>query len=136
MIIVRPLITPFIPMGMDKSGTFSSPANTTTKVTGWVERSGFPGTVIVSDALVVNGTGNITVQCQVTRSGSQSGDNVAIYKNGVQAARSNVNNFDSTRSISWTGDVVAGDTLDVRYINTSAFNAMNITAGYLYYTIN
>lgn len=136
MIVIRPLSTPFIPMGMNKSGTFSAPKNATTKVTGWVERSGYPGTVISNDALVVNGDGNISVSCQVTRSGTEYTDQVAIYKNGVQVAISNESTFANTRTTSWTGNVVNGDTLDVRYKNGSAFNAMNITGGYLYFSIN
>lgn len=126
----------FTEMGMDKSGTFVATKNSTTKVTGWVVRSGYPDTVITNNALVVNGDGNITAYCYVTRTGTSYQDKVAIYKNGVQVAISNQTTFDTYRSVNWTGNVVDGDTLDVRYQNGSYTSDNNITGGYLYYAIN
>lgn len=51
-------------MGMDKSGTYNLPAPNSTwhKITGWTVRSGFPSTVITSDALVMDATATGTVE--------------------------------------------------------------------------
>lgn len=125
-------------MGMDKSGSYTPPANSTTKVTGWVERSGYPGTVISNDELVVNADGNITVQLFGNRSSyGQTSDQFYIYKNGSQVATGGTLQFNADQSFSWTGAVVAGDRIAFYYKNGSFVAGRNLDAGsYLYYTVN
>jgi hypothetical protein len=122
-------------MGMDKSGSQSFPGSSTTKVTGWVERSGFPGTVISNNELVVSGPGNITVQASITLSGSSVSDTVHIYKNGVSVASAS-GEFSSTKAVSWSNaNVNPGDTIAFYYQNASGFTRSTSSA-FIYFTIN
>lgn len=125
-------------MGMDKSGTYSAPFNQTTKMTGWVERSGYPGTVITNNELVVNADGNITVYLFGDRSAyANTGDQFHIYKNGSTVANTGNLSFNADGSCQWTGAVLAGDTFAFYVKNASAFQNFTMQTGsYLYYTVN
>lgn len=60
-----------VSMGMDKNADHAIPGATSqVKVTGWTARSGYPNTVIGSDELVSSGSGNVTVQCGVSVTGT------------------------------------------------------------------
>ncbi|WP_159080082.1 complement C1q domain-containing protein [Nocardia suismassiliense] len=61
-----------VPMGMNKNGNQSVPADTPkVKLTGWVVRSGFGETVIsANDELVSSGPGTVTVYCGLEVSGN------------------------------------------------------------------
>lgn len=122
---------------MDKSGSYPAPANSLTKVTGWAPGTGATSVDIVNNELVVNGDGNITVSVQLTRSSTDStNSNIRLYRNGVQVQASATFGFANTQSLSWTGNVAAGDTLAAYYYAQNAFNGTNITAGYVQYTVN
>lgn len=137
MIIVRPPSIPFIPMGMNKNGSDDIEKQTSRKVTGWIERPGYPGSQIVNDELVANGDGNITIYASLTRSGKNStNDRSYIYINGVQVVQSATWNFDETKEITWTGSISNGASISVWFNNTNAFSSNSITGGYVYYTIN
>lgn len=129
----------FTPLRMNKSGSYTVAANSTSKVTGWAPHATSPYTTtaadIVNNELVVNGDGPINVSSQVTRSGTQPGDQSYLYRNGVQVASSDTQNFNSTRFFTWSGTVAKGDRLAVYYKNSSYFYTTNISAGYLEYTL-
>ncbi|MDM7488694.1 hypothetical protein QT969_10365 [Rhodococcus sp. CSLK01-03] len=129
----------FSPLRMTKNTSQSIPNSTTAKITGWNPDSTSPHTTttanIVNNELVVNGDGTISVSMTLNRSTTNSSDQAYIYKNGVQVAASDVNNFNSTRTATWSGTVVQGDTLAAYYKNTSGFNTATVTGGSLGYTI-
>lgn len=74
--------------GMDKSGTQTLDRNVDTKVTGWTPRSGYAGTTIATDGIVVTGSGTVTVHAQVQWGGGNSvaASQLRILRNGVEAA--------------------------------------------------
>jgi hypothetical protein len=69
----------FTPQGMDKSGDQTTSALSWTLISNWVIRSGFPGTVITSDGLVVAGGKSVTIYAQTLRGGSNAGNQVRLY---------------------------------------------------------
>ncbi|MDI9900523.1 hypothetical protein QM716_11735 [Rhodococcus sp. IEGM 1409] len=76
----------FTPMGMLKSGPLSTPAsNTRLQVTGWTQDPAYPGSVVSSDALVVNGAKTATVTAAVAWQDRWFATSyvVEIRKNGV-----------------------------------------------------
>ncbi|MGM5068384.1 hypothetical protein EU244_026345 [Rhodococcus qingshengii] len=79
-------IVSFTPMGMLKSGPLSTPAsNTRLQVTGWAQDPAYPGSVVTSDALVINGTKTATVAAAVVWQDRWFATSyvVEIRKNGV-----------------------------------------------------
>jgi hypothetical protein len=130
----------FSPMGMDKSGTFSVTSNTTALVTGWAARSGYPGTVITSNALVSDGPSNVTVHCKVTLTGAWGNSTaltLRVLKNGTQIASTTIPFNGTTVTFSPIAtSLVSGDTISLQY--TCPFGASGTvqsgsTNTYLYY---
>ncbi|MFE7745360.1 hypothetical protein [Nocardia sp. NPDC057455] len=109
----------FSPMGMDKSGTFAVTSNTTALVTGWAARSGYPGTVITSNALVSDGPSNVIVHCKVTLTGAWSNSTaltLRVLKNGTQIASTTIPFNGTTVTFSpISTSLVSGDTISLQY---------------------
>ncbi|WP_063023767.1 hypothetical protein [Nocardia niwae] len=130
----------FSPMGMDKSGTGSLTANTTALITGWVARSGYPNTVITSNALVSDGPSSVTVQCKVTLTGAWSNSTaltLRVLKNGTQIGTASIpfNGTSATFSPISTS-LAPGDTISLQYttpFGASGTVAAGSTSTYLYY---
>lgn len=132
----------FSPMGMDKSGTFAMASSITNGlVTGWAARSGYPNTVIASNALVSNGNGNITLQCKVTLTAAWSnatGIQFKIFKNGVQIGSTATIAFNTT-TITFapiSTSLVNGDTITLRFTTPfggSGTMQQGAAASYVYY---
>jgi len=131
----------FTDMGMDKSGNQAVANNTTATVGPWVERSGFPGTVMASNALVANGSASVTINARLELTSNWTNGTacqVKILKNGVQIG--------STASIAFNTKVatfapisttlVAGDQISMQII-TSFGGSGTVLAGsaatYLYF---
>ncbi|WP_280451529.1 hypothetical protein [Nocardia cyriacigeorgica] len=134
-----PEVVTFSPMGMDKSGTLSLPAGTTATVAGWTVRSGYPGTVITGDALVSNGTKDVTIQCKVTLTsawGSSTALTLRVLKNGVSIGTGSIAFNATSTSFSVSTSLVSGDQISLQY--TTPFGASGTihqgsTNTYLYY---
>ncbi len=91
MVFVGGGVAILTPMGVDKAGTQAVPASTTTKLTGWATRSGYPETVIDNNDLVVNGPGNITPTLKITlTSNAPAAIPFRILKGGAQIASGNI----------------------------------------------
>ena len=117
-------------LGMDKSGSQTlGGLNTDNKVTGWTPQAGTSAGDIVNDTLIVNGSGNITVSASVGYSGFSSSVTARIYRNGVQVASG------SATSVSWTGDVVQGDALELNIRKTTS-GSRTVSSASLAYTPN
>lgn len=136
-------LTALSPMGMNKAGSMGFTSGTTGAVTGWSVRSGFPGTVIRADALLVNGSGRITVQCEVTLEDPFAGATPLVFevmKNDAAISTDSIGPFaiDVTFSPVET-TVVAGDRIWLRY-SSPAVGSGAIEPGasntYLYYTVD
>ncbi|UYP17706.1 hypothetical protein OED52_13600 [Rhodococcus sp. Z13] len=101
---------------MTRSGTILiSSGGTWTKVTGMTVRAGFPDTVIVNDALVMNEAGAGTVRWQQSFLAS-SDLKARVVKNGTEV-------IGSPTTSTATGEVfnvpvLAGDTLELQISNT------------------
>lgn len=80
--IVRPTKKPYINQGMEKSGNSSSVYNVWTTITGWVIRSGYPGTVITSNGLFVPAGTKVNLYAQTYRGNAHSGSQTRILANG------------------------------------------------------
>ena len=116
------------PMGMDKSGTQSCPTSWV-QVTGWAARSGFPSTVITSNALVAADTATVTITGKITiTGGTLPGVAFRIKRNGTVI-------YTSTQSgTSQTGAAVGvnietGDTLTMEAQSSTFSGTPTISAG-------
>lgn len=119
-------------MRMNKSGSFSAPASTLVKVTGWVADGAYPSTVITSDALVLSQSGaGITVSgaCAYTNTFSTS-VTAQLYKNGTAfGSIQTLGGSSNTFTWSLTGQAVAaGDTWDMRVQELGGFNGLTVNA--------
>lgn len=116
--------------GMQKSGTQSlGSSGSITMLTNMSAQSGTNSANVISNQLKVNGDGNITVTGAVGYSTSTGSLAARIYKNGVQVATG------TATSVTWTGDVVEGDLLDLRVYKTTALTR-TVNSGSLAYTVN
>lgn len=130
------------PMGMDKSGnqTISS-SQTNQQITGWINRAGFPSTVITSDQLRPDGSMSVTVNAALTLTSNWfSGTplSIDIMKNSTVLTTTSIAFATGSGTATPTSTTVTStDTLWMRY--TSAFGASGTIASgtgtYLYYTV-
>lgn len=122
------------PRGMSKTSSQSLSGTGDIKLTGFTPQTGSTAADIVNNELVVNGTGNITVTASgFTFSGSMGG--MRIYRNGVLVASSS-STATAPPALSWTGDVVLGDTLAVYANKVTTLSRTANAAGSLSYTVN
>ncbi len=129
------------PMGMNKNGDQVLSAGTTGLVTGWTARSGYPSTVITSNALVSDGSLNVTIQCKVTLTSnwlvSAQPLILRILKNGSQIATANIPYGSATVTFSPASSTLAsGDTISLQYTTHSTGFATaqgGSTSTYLYF---
>lgn len=109
-------------MGMDKSGTHNIAVTSTwVKITGWVARSGYPSTVITSNALVMDtpGTGNIS--WRGTFGATLGTQQFRVVKNGVTVLGTAVNTGVTGSVLGVT--MAIGDTLELQgFTGSSASN--------------
>lgn len=112
------------PMGIDKSGTQAISQSTYTQITTFTTRSGFPSTVVSSNALVVAEAGILTLDGSITfGAASTSNKGYRVKVNG-----SIVGTHESTAN---TATVTGSDTLTVNAGALITFEGMhaNATAG-------
>lgn len=95
-----------------------------------VPKSGTPAGNVVSNDLVVNGSGNVTVTASCSVSSSTS-FTLHIYLNGVK-----VSSTSNSTSASWTGDVVAGDLISIWGQNAFAVGTKTVNPAEVGYTVN
>lgn len=134
MIIIRPFGSPFVPMRMNKSGTFNI-GTTASKVTGWVADGSYSGTQIVDSELVMTGAAVVNISCQA------AGDKyltdsvtIQIRKNGVMidsVASSSGYDYSLSKTVN-SHSVSAGDTLSLWAVQSGG---VNMTSGYLLVTL-
>lgn len=114
-------------MGMDKSGTQTLALSTWVKLTTFTVRSGYPGTVITNNALVmdITGTGQIRWRGSYTSDGLGT-QQFRVVKNGVTVLGTvNVNTIGTIASES----VVPGDTLELQgFASTNGWNTVEAGA--------
>lgn len=123
---------PLVPMGMDWSGSASVSNATPVDVTGFVPRTGFPGTVIQGGTeLVIGGAGVIRVSAGAAPASFYLGWQVRHYTGGAWVERISVSN--STSSTSAEFAVSAGDLLKMTI--TSLFGARAISSAYVYFDV-
>lgn len=134
------VVSAFSPSGMDKSGDMATTSGGTGTITGWVARSGFPGTVITNDALVSNGNASVLINGRVQLTGgygSSSGMQIRILKNGVSIATATIEFNTTVATFTNVATTLAsGDTISFQYENafgTSATISGGSAATYLYY---
>lgn len=111
-------------MGMDKSGNQTLALNTWVKLLTFTVRSGYPGTVITGDALVMNitGTGQIRWRGSFTADGLGT-QQFRVVKNGVTVlgTATNTNVIGTIASHA----VVPGDTLELQgFASTNSWNVV------------
>ncbi|MEZ5152142.1 hypothetical protein [Rhodococcus zopfii] len=123
------------PMGMDKSGTQSCPTSYVA-VNGWTPRSGYPGTSIVSNALVADGPATVTVYGKITISGGTlPAVAFRIKRNGVVIYTSAKSGSTQSGSVSVTlaaGDILTMEAEASTYASTPTIQA-GATNTYLYF---
>ncbi|WP_306363098.1 hypothetical protein [Nocardia sp. CC227C] len=96
------------------------------KLTGWTERSGFTGSVIANDELVVGDSGPIAVQCRIQLTADWSPQfggllTVRLLHNGSEVRTANFANGTAALALpSTTIAVQAGDRLSVVLTNSTA----------------
>lgn len=130
----------FVAMGVDKSGTQDPGRDVYTMVTGWVPRSGFPGTVESGGKLIVVGSKATTIYAQVTFNTGvfliTKGCRIVVNGNVVATAQSNGQN--KVYSVNYATTLHEGDEvwLEAAHAATTA-SERNILAGatntYLYW---
>jgi hypothetical protein len=121
-------------MGMDKSGTQVVGQNVFTKIVGWTARADRPATSIVNDGLVMNGTGNVSIDAHVERSGSTLNFTAHVCKNGVEVLTPvTIGSGVTVASITGTLAVATGDVITVEAQGASSVtgNRTVTTATYL-----
>lgn len=113
-------------MGMDKSGSQSISANVWTKLTSWVVRSGFPATVITSNALVLDSSSTGDIEFKGTFSNPGGTQQFRVVKNGsiVLGAVANTGVVGTIVGQS----LLVGDTLELQAF-TNNFLSPNINGG-------
>lgn len=130
MIILRPYGSTFIPMRMNKSGTFNI-TTTASKVTGWIADGSYSGTQIVSDELVMTGAAVVNISCQA------AGDKyltdsvtIQIRKNGTTIGSvASTTGYDYSLSTSVNShSVSAGDTISMWALQSGG---VNLISGFL-----
>lgn len=124
------------PRKMNKSGTQSLGSSTgNIKITGWARETSNPVTpteAIVNNELVVDGDGNITITASgFSFSSTSSMSGLRLYRNGVQ-----IETTTSLSTISWTGDVQAGDSFALYVAKTTTLSRTVNANGSLGYTVN
>lgn len=118
------VVVTFTPMGVVLPTANSWTSTSPRKSLGWSGNSAFPGTVVVSDGIQVNGSKVATVAFDLTYRWAWTGSvNVAAYVAGVQRGSTvswtNPNaNADYNKTGEITVTVAAGETVDL-YIWTS-----------------
>ena len=137
------------PMGADKNSTAQNgTVGSWTQVNGFTVRSGFPNTVISSNALAPNGGGTFTFTANI-RYGYEYGihqarikklsGGVATYYTGNQNNYPSVGSGNTTRNVAVSASVsvAAGDLLSLEFFTDTSFSgAHNISTGsvtYLYF---
>lgn len=128
---VWPTTPPFVRQRINKSGSQTLPGSVTVQIVGWASDGTYPG-VVASNALQVVGSGAASVTAVVGFSVSPSGSNSTTLRvNGSQVASNNT--FASSRTLSWSGTLAAGDLITVWHaasfgnITTSTYIDVNPT---------
>lgn len=130
-LVVQPPAAVFLPVGMTKNGTF--PITTTyQQITGWIADTTYPGSVVSSDALVVQSAApSATIAANIPWTASFTGTvTVKLFLNGTQIVQgAGVNGSSGTSTAQATGLAVAvGDVVTVQAVTTNSFGA-TVTAG-------
>lgn len=101
---------------MNKSGSASPTSSSPTLLTGWAADAGFPNTNIVSNQLVVDRGGSITVTSSMVISSNSFTATVTgyIYQNGSQIKTASATSGTINLNIATPFAVSAGDTIDMR----------------------
>lgn len=140
MIIIRPVgqLTAN-PQKMDKNGNqvLASSSTTPQQITSWTaDTATYPSSAVVSDGLVVNGSGKILVEASAGFVASTSTTRgLYIYSNGSSVA-SSVGSGALSLSVAHILNDVTGNALTVyAYANTSTTNNRTMSSGSLKYTI-
>lgn len=117
----------FTPMGEVLTTQTAWTSTTPKKLVGWGSDSAFPGTVVVSDGLQMNGSKSATLSFSLTyRHQWNSTINVAAYVGGVQRGTTfsfaNPENFiDVTKTGTIAVNVTAGEVVDLYVWTSGAF---------------
>lgn len=104
-----------VPMGMNKSGNQTLPYNTWVDVTGWVARSGFTGTVINDNGLVVGQDQRAKISVKIALTGGiwvNYSSAVRIFVNNVLVKESSSSS--TTINSSHVLDLKAGDVIKIK----------------------
>ena len=144
MIIVRPYVPPFLPMGMTKSGNQNVTYNTGTahvKLLNWTPHASYPSSVIISDGLIASGPKQSVAITYAMNYVIQHGSvivGVHIYKNGTLiGSKTESTSYNATRTISGTitTDVAIGDTISMYAGNASTVTAMTVNGTSTNFTV-
>ncbi|MBY4400731.1 hypothetical protein HQO26_05320 [Rhodococcus fascians] len=103
------------PMAMNKNGNQTLPYNTWQDITGWVARSGFSGTVITNNGLVVGQAQRAKISVRLSFTGGifvNYSAAVRILVNGVKVKESSSSK--TTLNGSHTVDLKAGDVIKIQ----------------------
>ncbi|MFE5789549.1 hypothetical protein [Rhodococcus erythropolis] len=123
----------FAPLGMVKSGTFSTTSTSPVVVSGMVANAALTGSTVTSDALVSNVGGPVRIgfSIELTSSGGQT-STVGVYKNGVLVGTAVVDtvayNGVTVMFGSVTTTVAVGDAITLRYNQASTAWSTTVAA--------
>lgn len=119
--VLRKVYSSFLPMGAMRAADGSIIATTPTKTVGWVANPEFPGSVIVSNGIQVNGTKAAVLKFSGTFYWSWTGAmNIAAFVNGVQRGETHSWNYpngyvNTPHSGSIPISVAAGEVVDLYF---------------------
>lgn len=126
----------FTPMGMNKSGNSEQAKDAWDLVTSWTPRSGYPGTVIESSGLRIQGAGTTTIFASLTKTGtsSTSDGRIRIQVNGSTIGTSSFTTA-ATITLSVTHALANGDLVTLESYLTGASNRREVSASGTYMTV-
>lgn len=123
MFLFRAAAKSYLPAGMNKSGTQTVTANTTTytQLTTWTaDTTNYPGSTVSTNSLVIQSTGNAALSGAVSwNAGGITGNaTVQLYKNGsvVLTGSATPTESSGTATVSGTISCVAGDLIALYFI--------------------
>lgn len=130
----------FIPSGMNKSGSQSVGANTSTytQITGWVaDTTNYPGSTVSSNGLVIQSTGIAALSAAMVwdASGITGNATCKLYKNGsaILTGAATPTESSGTATVSGTVAVAAGDAITLYFIfNTFTGVTVNASGTYVH----
>lgn len=127
----------FVASGMDKSGNQTLSLNTWTTITNWTIRSGFPGTVIVTNGIDVPWDSEVTIAGQLTY-GSTDSMSGGTMRMRVMAGGAQIGEIATTPGNSavaevapftWRNDTGSNQRITVQGYSSSSLGSREIVTG-------